>query len=189
MLPDHPKYPSIQRLSSETVFITEKIDGTNGIIHITPDGLVLAGSRNRWLMDDAGTPIKEDNFCFAAWVYENREMLKRLGAGTHYGEWYGKGIQREYGMAECRWASFETFGDIDKRGIPQVDCVPTLCIRQIDSLNILDEVIADLIKTGSRLVPGFMDPEGIVISFKNMNKTRFKKYCKDDKVHKSQQVK
>jgi hypothetical protein len=174
-------------LSHETVFITEKIDGTNGIIHITPDGVVVAGSRNRWVTDEAGVPIKEDNYGFGAWVYENRELLKRLGAGTHYGEWYGLGIQRGYGLSEKRWASFDIRAKHHERGIPGVDTVPTLCIRQLDSLNILDEVVAELSAKGSTLVPGFMDPEGIVISFKNMNKARFKKYCKNDMLRKSDQ--
>jgi hypothetical protein len=56
--PDFAKWPSIQRLSSETCWITEKIDGTNGIIFVPdePDKPILAGSRERWLSNEDGTP-------------------------------------------------------------------------------------------------------------------------------------
>jgi hypothetical protein len=37
------------------------------------------------------------------------------------------------------------------------------------------------------LYPGFMNPEGIVISFKNMRDAKFKKLCQNDVLHKYQQ--
>jgi len=83
------KFKKIARYSREIV-VTEKIDGTNGIIYIPPDSsFIKAGSRNQWL-----APGRQDNLGFAAWVFQNREDLMSLGPGYHYGEWWGKGIQR-----------------------------------------------------------------------------------------------
>src|SRR5687767_1693749 len=80
-------FPSISRLSRDIV-VTEKLDGTNAQIHITQDGRVLAGSRNRWITPEA------DNFGFARWVAAHEDELRALGPGSHYGEWWGQGIQR-----------------------------------------------------------------------------------------------
>jgi hypothetical protein len=107
-------YPKMARLSREMV-VTEKIDGTNGQVYIQPacelrlgtdvlyqtnEFVVMAGSRTRWL-----TPEK-DNFGFAAWVRENVDELLKLGPGRHFGEWWGKGIQRNYGLKEKRFSLF-----------------------------------------------------------------------------------
>ena len=103
--------PSIQRFSSETAYVTEKIDGTNGVIYVPKDPAlpVLAGSRERWLTHADGEPPtkQEDNFGFGVWVHERREELRRLGPGYHYGEFHGAGIQRNYDLPDKRWASFE----------------------------------------------------------------------------------
>ena len=52
------KFNKIARLSREIV-VTEKIDGTNGLIAIGEDGEFQVGSRNQWI-----TP-ENDNFGFA----------------------------------------------------------------------------------------------------------------------------
>jgi hypothetical protein len=121
---DYPKFRPIPRLHRKVV-LTEKINGTNGLIEITrfdstwdialtdvfPNGryvkaedgstyVVRAGSRNRWLTRD------NDNFGFAAWVLDNADALVGLGEGRHYGEWFGKGIQSGYGLDEKRFALF-----------------------------------------------------------------------------------
>ena len=44
------------------MIVTEKIDGTNGVVLVQEDGTVVAGSRSRWIVPLA------DNFGFAAWV-------------------------------------------------------------------------------------------------------------------------
>ena len=72
-------FPKIPRLSRD-VILTEKIDGTCGVIAISPDGQFCVGSKNRWLSDHA------DNFGFWHWAQANREELLRLGPGYHYGE-------------------------------------------------------------------------------------------------------
>lgn len=116
------KWPSIPRLSKERMTITEKIDGTNSAIRILPtenfepdsfhnrlfeyDGMsVWVQSRSRFLK-----PTKnEDNFGFAKWVAENGyALVDILGPGNHYGEWWGSGIQRGYGLekGEKRFSLF-----------------------------------------------------------------------------------
>jgi len=89
---EFPKIPRVSRLCT----ITEKIDGTNGVIFIGEDGEFQAGSKSRWLQ-----PLKgRDNFNFARWAYDHKEDLLKLGPGYHYGEWWGLGIQRGYTMQE-----------------------------------------------------------------------------------------
>lgn len=84
--------------------VTEKIDGTNAQILIEDGKIVGVGSRNRWIK-----PGKEhDNYGFAGWVEQNEEELLKLGDGYHFGEWYGCGIQRNYGLKEKRFALFNS---------------------------------------------------------------------------------
>lgn len=90
--PAFVEFPSIPRLFRDVV-VTEKIDGTNASIHISEDGQVLAASRTRYIVPLA------DNFGFAKWVETHADELREgLGVGQHFGEWYGSGIQRGYGL-------------------------------------------------------------------------------------------
>ena len=93
------EFPKMPRLSRE-IIVTEKIDGTNAQVYIGDDGTILAGSRTRWI-----TP-ENDNFGFAAWVRDNTDELLKLGPGSHFGEWWGAGIQRRYGLNEKRFSLF-----------------------------------------------------------------------------------
>ena len=99
-------FPKIPRLNRD-ITITEKIDGTNGAIGIVMHGPgeyeVYAQSRGRII-----TP-ENDNAGFAAWVEQNKEVLAQtLGAGLHFGEWWGKGIQRGYDQTR-KWFSLFNF--------------------------------------------------------------------------------
>jgi hypothetical protein len=82
------EFPKIARLSREIV-VTEKIDGTNGVIYVGEDGEVLAGSRSQWIATRAKGGA--DNFGFASWAEANADELRTLGPGRHYGEWWGSG--------------------------------------------------------------------------------------------------
>lgn len=87
------EFPKIYRFWEQDIVVTEKIDGTNGLILINEDlSEVKAGSRSRFI-----TPTN-DNYGFAKWVEDNKEELRKLGPGYHYGEWWGQGIQRGYRM-------------------------------------------------------------------------------------------
>lgn len=155
-------FPKIPRLDKE-IIITEKIDGTNAVVHIAEDGTITAGSRSRWI-----TP-GDDNFGFAKWVSAQVD-LHLLGPGYHFGEWYGLGIQRGYGLTEKRFALFRE----PMHTMP--DCCQVVPVLYKGPASWDDMVVGDhgdfcaitaatqfLKERGSQLVPGFMRPEGLVI--------------------------
>lgn len=150
------EFPKIPRLSRGVV-ITEKIDGTNGQIFITEDGQFFAGSRKRWI-----TP-ENDNYGFARWAYENKDELMKLGPGAHFGEWWGQGIQRTYGLKEKRFSLFNVSRWKDENVRPKCcGVVPILHEGIFDTCDI-DMVLKNLKECGSVAAPGFMKPEGVVI--------------------------
>lgn len=152
--PEFKKFSKIPRLFRDCI-ITEKIDGTNAQVLVTEDGQVIAGKRTSFI-----TP-KNDNYGFAAWVKEHEDELKKLGPGRHYGEWYGCGIQRNYGLKEKRFALFNT--KVDRRTLPDcVSVVPVLHTGLFDT-EIIQYHLELLRSNGSVAVPGFMKPEGIVV--------------------------
>ena len=178
VLPEFKSFEPIPRLMRD-VIVTEKIDGTNAQVHIIEDGQVFAGSRNRWV-----TP-ESDNFGFGRWVYERKELLlQHLGIGTHYGEWWGSGIQRGYGLknGEKRFSLFNTSRWAEKTDFPEgISTVPLLGIRTF-STDWIEEVMYDLFAGGSKAAPGFMQPEGIVV-YHPKSKALFK-YTLDGDGHK-----
>lgn len=151
-------FPKIARLNREVV-VTEKIDGTNAQVYVGEDGSVRAGSRSRWIT------VAEDNFGFARWVADHAEELKALGPGAHFGEWWGAGIQRRYGLDHNRFSLFNVHRWGDGSATPRPACchvVPVLgrgLGLELLALNALQE----LRDKGSFAAPGFMKPEGVVI--------------------------
>ena len=203
-------FPKLPRLSRECI-ISEKIDGTNAQLVIAPlsndeqipahslgvfdiDGrlhYMSAGSRTRWITPEV------DNAGFAAWVARNFEQLKTLGAGRHFGEWWGQGIQRKYGMSEKRWSLFnvarwclhgETPGVIstaDPRIVKTQDVLPPCChlvpiLRRGEfSTTMAESALHELRERGSLAAPGYKFPEGIVI-FHVAGNVGFKKTLEKD---------
>jgi len=156
MLPEFKSFSSIPRLSRDVV-ITEKLDGTNAQIYISEEGNIHAGSRNRWI-----TPA-DDNYGFARWVEENRDELMKLGAGHHYGEWWGGKIQRGYGV-EKRFSLFNS-GRWNKDNLPScIGVVPILYQGQLTP-TIIEELKKELKDKGSKAVEGWMRPEGFCIYY------------------------
>jgi len=187
-------FPKLARLSRGCV-ITEKLDGTNAQIIIerhppegepilgkevyTPGGLyiVAAGSRTRLI-----TPGKTtDNYGFAGWVYENADQLVEMGEGRHFGEWWGQGIQRGYGLSEKRFSLFDVHKWPDVRPRPAcVSVVPVLHRGEFTD-KAIKYAMESLKLAGSFAViddEPFMDPEGIVI-FHEAAKVSFKKTFDD----------
>lgn len=157
-MPEFIPWPKTHRLNRE-VIVTEKIDGTNAAV-IVEDGLVYAQSRTRLI-----TPGKTtDNFGFAAWVVENEDTLvAELDDGHHFGEWYGGGIQRGYGLDERRFMLF----DVDRWApappdVPGVE-VATVLYRGAFDVGAIEGAVDDLELYGSVHVPDFPDAEGVVI--------------------------
>lgn len=198
MMPEFTPFQKIPRYFRE-IIITEKIDGTNSQIFIE-NGEIHAGSRNRWL-----TP-ENDNYGFAAWVQEHRDELMQLGPGRHFGEWWGNGINRNYGLKERRFSLFNTvrwcLHDQEPQPVQTQDprvqkmqevlpacchLVPMLYRGLLDDMYVCDAL--DLLENeGSRAAPGFMNAEGIVIYHRAANSC-FKATLKNDDEPKSQQGK
>lgn len=186
-------WPKIPRLSRE-IIISEKIDGTNASIYIGEDRTFLVGSRTRWI-----TP-ENDNYGFAAWARDNKEELLLLGPGHHFGEWWGKGIQRGYGLNERRFSLFNTRRWENNTGIGNnlppmavnieigfaVGCcsvVPVLYRGEFGT-PMVNQILLELRSLGSFAAPGFMDPEGIII-YHVAGGHYYKKTIKDDESPKS----
>ena len=157
-VPEFREFGKIARLNRECI-ITEKIDGTNGCIVVAEDGGVWAQSRNRTLAHET------DPFGFALWVERNKDALRdALGHGYHFGEWWGSGIQRRYGLtgADKRFSLFnvERWGEAV---LPEgVSTVPLL-YRGLFTTQAAIDALESLRRNGSAAAPGFDKPEGIVI--------------------------
>ena len=190
------EFPKMARLSREMI-ITEKIDGTNASIFIQNEALetqenqphvvaissdgeytMRVGSRTTWI-----TP-SDDNYGFAKWAAANAEELFKLGEGHHFGEWWGQGIQRGYGLKEKRFSLFNVARwDSDDR--PKCcHVVPTLYKFTFDTFHHIDVALNNLKQYGSSAAPGFMSPEGIVV-YHVAGGVGFKKTIKKDELPKS----
>lgn len=151
---------------------------------------IFAASRNRWLQ----TGKQNDNHAFAYWVKEHGAELVMLGEGRHFGEWYGKGIQRGYGLEEKRFALFNV-SKWQNKDLPLIDekqkyppscceVVPILYEGMFDT-QMIDVVLHQLQREGSRAVPGYNLPEGIVI-YHTAAGQYFKKTIENDEKHKGE---
>lgn len=167
------EYPAISRLWRR-MLVTEKIDGTNGLIAIE-DGILRVGSRTRWLDE------QNDNYGFWRWSMDHREELLTLGDGRHYGEWWGKSIQRHYGLEERRFSLFDVsrfhLAGAEPRKIEKLDPrverwterLPSCChlvpmlYDGLFSTDTIKTVAETLRIDGSRAALGWNQPEGIVI--------------------------
>lgn len=194
-----PKIPRWEKRGTE-MFITEKVDGTNAAIHIGGEGdnadgqsSVFIGAQSRTRMLDPLNGI--DNNGFGVWVMQNAEALIRLlGPGIHYGEWYGGKIQRGYGLQQKRLALFDTrrwhtqdtflieswHGGPNRRVWNQdieestTNELQELGVHPIPLLyagawhtEAVDELTEYLKESGSVVVPGYQNPEGLVIKHRN----------------------
>jgi hypothetical protein len=152
------EFQKIPRLYRE-VIVTEKIDGTNACVVIGEDCSIAAQSRSRLI-----TP-QDDNYGFAKWVEANADELRKLGPGYHYGEWWGLGINRNYGLTEKRFSLFNTHRWSDEAGHRPACChvVPVLMRGDASqSFSIVPDCIQMLRDGGSWAAKGFMKPEGVV---------------------------
>lgn len=174
---DFKEFSKIPRWSRD-IIITEKIDGTNASVFIGEDGTFLTGSRTRWI-----TP-EDDNYGFAKWAQTNKEELLKLGPGHHFGEWWGNGINRGYGVKEKRFSLFNVSRWTDDAVRPECcEVVPMVfgplpnCDRNVEM------ALSYLSAVGSFAAPGWLSPEGIVIFHVAANQL-FKKTLFKDEEHK-----
>lgn len=207
------EFEKISRLNRE-VIVTEKIDGTNGQVHIRPaDGsemelgydvqveiggvthYVRAGSRNRWVLHLGS----DDNGGFGRWVHAHAHELAELGPGAHFGEWWGAGIQRKYGLQEKRWSLFNVGRWIDSHVPPfapltEKQAIAPQCCHVVPILTqgvgmdlAVERALYRLRNEGSVAAPGFMKPEGVVV-FHTHSRSLFKVTLERDEEHKSQRA-
>lgn len=194
-------FTKIARLSRNIV-ITEKLDGTNGMICIGDNKEFFIGSKNKWI-----TP-EDDNYGFAKWCYEHKDDLLKLGKGYHYGEWWGGGIQRGYGLEKgnkrfslfnvTRWCLFGELPKVLVNPNPKIppktqdilpqccSLVPVLYEGNFDT-DIIDLALDNLKLNGSYAVKGYDKPEGIIIYHKAGN-ICFKKTIEKDNEAKSNET-
>lgn len=202
-------FPKIPRYRREMA-LTEKLDGTNAAVVWVPSGPDTDGDPNiiltETLVDQHGTDIgryhlcaqsrgrfitpasikpKNDNYGFAQWVEDNAGALTRLGPGEHYGEWWGYGIQRGYGMPEKHFSLFNVSRWADgKQERPECcDVVPLMGYFTPDGIT---EQL-ELLRTGGSLAaPGYQRPEGI-IAWHSQSKQYYKILLEGDDIPKSLQ--
>ena len=170
-------WPKISRYN-RTITVTEKVDGTNSAVYIPNDGLTIhAASRTRWI-----TP-EDDNYGFARWVSEHTEELLKLGPGYHFGEWWGAGIQRNYGLKEKRFSLFNTSRWSDPESRPACcGVVPVLTSGPICDIDVR-AILNRLRESGSVAAPGWMSPEGVVV-YHSASRTLYKMTLDNQDAHK-----
>jgi hypothetical protein len=164
---------------SRDIIITEKIDGTNAQIFIDENNNIKAGSRNKWI-----TP-GDDNYGFAKWVKNNKQDLLKLGEGRHFGEWWGSGIQRKYGLTgnDKRFSLFNVKRWTNEELPSCVSLVPIIYEGEFNTIQI-NTAIQHLKDYGSIAAPGFINPEGIII-YHTAGNLMFKKTIEKDEIPKS----
>lgn len=179
------EFPKIPRYRRE-VALTEKLDGTNAAVVWVPNAgdyedpnviatrdlvdqhgaalgphHLLAQSRQRFIVPGR-MRAKSDNYSFAQWCDERVDELTKLGPGYHYGEFWGYGIQRGYGMAEKHFSLFNVsrWGDGKQERPACCDVVPLIGYVTPDQINNHLEILR---RSGSLAAPGYMRPEGLVV--------------------------
>jgi len=219
-LTEFAPFPKIPRFSRD-IIITEKIDGTNACVVVwdaaandpaepmkacgmpgvgfpflgeVEGRFVAAQSRTRFITPDA------DNYGFAAWVKEHASDLVHLGPGRHFGEWWGKGINRNYGLADRQFSLFNVSrwdqsvykklnaDKMDKgKPVEVPPWVPPPLGCEVVPVLYHDAFYTDAVRDnleclrldGSVAAPGYMNPEGIVI-FHTASGHLYKKTVEND---------
>lgn len=165
MTPTFEAFPDIKKLGSAALFITQKIHGSNAQVYVfqKEDGTLdlACGSRSHWIVPG------KDNFGFAEMVYANKqEFIDKLGQGRHYGEWAGPGINSGEGLDKKIFVLFDHWKYPAERPLPpNTVVVPVLYTGAFD-LGQVQKCMDDLKTNGSKLVAGFMRPEGVVVNMK-----------------------
>jgi len=158
---DYKPFSKIERFENVKISISQKLHGSNASIYIykTEDGTLdlKCGKRTDWI-----TP-EQDNFGFAKFVYDNKEAFLKLGEGYHFGEYCGPGINSGEGLKERTLVLFDYWRYQDIMLPPNTMIVPVLYEGPNDGMKIV-MIIKDLKENGSKLVKGFMNVEGVVIS-------------------------
>lgn len=141
---------------------------------VDPDQFLI-GSRNRWI------DVKMDHYNFAKWCQDHKDELLGLGVGTHYGEWWGQGIQKRYKTVGKTFSLFNT----SRWGVDRPACcsvVPVLYQGLFNTVEI-DTCVSLLRHHGSVACPG-SPAEGIIVYHVAANQY-FKQTLVKDEEHKN----
>ena len=184
---NYPSFPSIERVENVYIVISEKIDGTNGLIELCgiPEQMypnecpIKFGSRNRYIS------IEDDNYGFANFFTphidkiliaikhikeESESEIDKVCIQRIYGEWFGQGIQRTYNLKERFFMPFSTFyaEKMIEAGVPNI-IKPYIFYagKENEAPMFLETLLKD---KGSYLIPGYMHPEGLVYHYPKYNK-------------------
>jgi hypothetical protein len=167
-LREFQSFPDINRIGKVWITVTQKIHGTNAAIWIERDASregfsVRAAKRSSFIYPE------HDNYGFAAFVHANRaELIEKLGEGIWHGEWAGPGINSGEGLTEKTFCLFSVKG-LEGKALPtRCKLVPLLYEGPLDTSKI-EAAKADLKANGSKLVAGYMHPEGVVVHFLGTN--------------------
>ncbi len=155
------EFPKIPQIGKLYMTITQKLHGSNAQIYVFENESgqldLMAGSRSRWLVPT------DDNFGFAKFCTDRKqEIIEKLGLGRHFGEWVGAGINTGEGLKEKALYLFNWRRWVDKELPRGILTVPILYHGKI-SLEAIEETMLSLKESGSRIVAGYMKPEGVVI--------------------------
>ena len=204
---NYASFPSIERLENIYCVISEKVDGTNGLIEVAKVGKigvdietnsafpsftyntetqVRFGSRNRYITfnnDNAGfanffrhyeTKLKD--IAKDIIVAANSEASQTNEKPTEgypfriYGEWFGRGIQRDYGLKDKFFMPFSYFyaEKLIEYQVPNI-ITPNVMYTGKFSMEVVNTCMQQLKLNGSGLVKDYKQPEGIVIFFPKYN--------------------
>ena len=127
---------------------------------------------------DVDQPSRRRKLAYGLGLIGVHTLYEDLGEGRHFGEWFGQGIQRTYGMKRKMFALFNTTRWMDKEfETDGVIVVPELYRGPIDN-RIIELTMRNLKENGSFVTP-FDRPEGIVI-YHTAARTMFKKTFEKD---------
>lgn len=211
-------WPKTPRLRAERTSITEKIDGTNAAVIIEKvdfesplyqqdSQAALVGWQENGPYYEVGAQSRkrlinpnQDNAGFAGWVWSNAyELVELLGPGRHYGEWWGQGIQRRYGMDRKvfslfnyhRWSKHAqaTDGWRNRARDINMSLVPLLSFGKFSDQSVEDAL--NLLRENGSFASAewgvrFDRPEGVVIRHADLG-GNLKAFVENDDVPKSQQ--
>lgn len=224
-------WPKMSRLNRD-IIISEKIDGSNAAVGIQLVTTVeymareLLPGRNPMAVQNVAvmneatemvdvyeiyaqsrsrviTPA-DDNYGFASWVEKNAlGLYHALGEGVHFGEWWGGGVNRGYGIEKGQ--KYFSLFNTDRHAahaeryatlVPALRVVPVLYQGTFDGRGSSAESVSGtgapwdrcldyLRENGSQAAPGYMRPEGVVLYHTAAAKC-FKVTLESDEVPKEQ---
>jgi len=201
---DFESFGKIPRLNRD-ITVTEKLDGTNAAVLIEPwHGedcedhelvkvtvanvsqwwRIQAQSRKRLIAPNTEERKGVDNHGFAGWVAEHAvDLIRMLGPGRHFGEWWGQGIGKRYGDTPKQFTLFNPeFHFLEPEPtvsltFDELGVVPVLYQGPFSQFAI-NLAVHRLRQFGSVAAPGY-SAEGVIV-YHTAARSLFKVTCDND---------